>query len=332
MATSTIDLSAISSPTFSAVSSVSSFDVISSCSRSSTTSTVSHLNDSDDEVVWGVVSEDSSLSTESSPRSSDDDFVVLAQPRSLVAGRNHDAGGDAGSSASEKEIDQLVDQLSSVALDKSQQHCQSSVGREVRHVASGGSVSSNAPRQMRKSLKKRSRKPRSTTSSPTKADNIAERGDKAKSDSLVHKAIGLGQRSIVEDISEMGDTQSVMSDSSDYDEAVQYVTKFISNPSKDRRSHLTFLQSLIIELGLTTTTNALPESLKACRTIIKSNAFLNIKEYLAIREQGLDAVRQAMYPSRSSLMKDIRKKGHAAPLAVVKQSGLNVLLVTLYCH
>jgi hypothetical protein len=57
---------------------------------------------------------------------------------------------------------------------------------------------------------------------------------------------------------------------------------------------------------------------------------LNIKEYLAVRGQGPAAVRRIMYPSRSALIKDIRKKNNRASLRWVKESGLQVLLVSCY--
>ena len=40
--------------------------------------------------------------------------------------------------------------------------------------------------------------------------------------------------------------------------------------------------------------------------MLRSHAFLNVRDYLAVRSQGLDALRDAMYPSRNALMKDLR--------------------------
>lgn len=47
-----------------------------------------------------------------------------------------------------------------------------------------------------------------------------------------------------------------------------------------------------------------------------------------MRGQGPEAVQKAMYPSRSALIKNIRKKpSNRAPLQWVKEHGLQVLLV-----
>jgi hypothetical protein len=88
---------------------------------------------------------------------------------------------------------------------------------------------------------------------------------------------------------------------------------------------LALLQSLIIELGLATP--SLPDSLTAAKAFLKSRAFLNIREYIAVRGQGPEAVQRAMYPSKSALIKDIKKKRNPASLKWVKQHGLQVLLV-----
>lgn len=121
------------------------------------------------------------------------------------------------------------------------------------------------------------------------------------------------------------------SEPSKYDEAVCYITSFLSNP--DARNNpvcrLTFLQALIIELGLAS--SALPASLTSARAFLKSRVFLNIREYLAVRGQGADAVQRAMHPSRKALIKDIKKnKQKRASLGWVKESGLQVLLVKCY--
>jgi hypothetical protein len=70
--------------------------------------------------------------------------------------------------------------------------------------------------------------------------------------------------------------------------------------------------------------------LRAAKALLKSRAFLNIREYLAVRDQGLTALQRVMHPSRAALAKDIRKKGNPASLQWVKEHGLQVLLVTCY--
>ena len=97
----------------------------------------------------------------------------------------------------------------------------------------------------------------------------------------------------------------------------------------DMPSKLAFLQALIIELGLYTSMPSLPSSLRAAKAILKSQVFLNVRDYLAVRQQGVDALREVMHPSRSALMREIRG-GKKAPRKTVKDRGLDVLLVTCY--
>ena len=73
----------------------------------------------------------------------------------------------------------------------------------------------------------------------------------------------------------------------------------------------------------------LPRTMRAAKALLKSRVFLNVCDYLAVRGQGLDALRAVMHPSRSALMRELRG-GKRASLKWVKQSGLNVLLVTCY--
>lgn len=97
----------------------------------------------------------------------------------------------------------------------------------------------------------------------------------------------------------------------------------------DMPSKLAFLQALIIELGLYTSMPSLPSSLRAAKAILKSQVFLNVRDYLAVRQQGIEALRGVMHPSRSALLREIRG-GKKAPVKTVKDSGLDVLLVTCY--
>ncbi|KZT03490.1 uncharacterized protein LAESUDRAFT_659514, partial [Laetiporus sulphureus 93-53] len=105
---------------------------------------------------------------------------------------------------------------------------------------------------------------------------------------------------------------------------------------------LQLLQALIVELGLCPAAlqpsagalsfpslPALPHSLRAAKALLKSQAFLNVRDYLAVRGQGLDALRRVMHPSRSSLMREVRS-GKRMPREAVKEKGLGVLLVTCF--
>lgn len=110
------------------------------------------------------------------------------------------------------------------------------------------------------------------------------------------------------------------------------MTRYLACPVAKRDSvcRLTLLQSLIVELGLMST--ALPTTLRAASRFIKTHVFLNVREYIANREQGQVAIQRLLFPSRNALIKDIRRKGKPAPLTWVKQQGLDVLLVSCYNH
>ncbi|GBE82444.1 hypothetical protein SCP_0408280 [Sparassis crispa] len=151
---------------------------------------------------------------------------------------------------------------------------------------------------------------------------------------------GLGNREVVDDVSEAGDYGPTA-----YHDAVQYISSSLSNPSeKSTLSNLRLLQALIIELGLCPSAlrpsgydsmsfpslPSLPNSLRAAKMLLKSSVFLNVRDYLDVRGQGLDALRRVMHPSRKALMHEVRKKGKRMPVGDVKGMGLNVLLVRCY--
>lgn len=163
--------------------------------------------------------------------------------------------------------------------------------------------------------------------------------------------------------SSSSDDASDASECKAYDDAVQYISRsvprarfalpppahvpihsFLSSPTPDAKAKtdLTFLQALIVELGLCSTSAAseqsfyhlpsLPRSIKAAKTLLKSNVFLNVRDYLDQRSKGLEALRKVMHPSRKALVKDLsRGKGQRrVPRDFVKNTGLGVLLVTCY--
>jgi hypothetical protein len=93
------------------------------------------------------------------------------------------------------------------------------------------------------------------------------------------------------------------------------------------------LQALILELGCLPSAVAgkfsipeLPGTLRQAKLLLKSRAFINVRDYLAVREQGQTALRRVMHPSRKSLVQEVRK-GKRIPLHDVKKAGLKVLLV-----
>lgn len=91
---------------------------------------------------------------------------------------------------------------------------------------------------------------------------------------------------------------------------------------------LTLLQSLIVELGLGS--SSLPASLTAAKAMLRSHVFVNVGEYLDARQKGPAAVQGVMHKSKSSLIRDLRKRRNPVPLQWVKETGLQVLLVSCY--
>jgi len=70
--------------------------------------------------------------------------------------------------------------------------------------------------------------------------------------------------------------------------------------------------------------------MRSARAFIKSHVFVNVRDYLALRAQGQEALQNALHPSRKSLATELRKKEARVPRDWVKQRGLNVLLVTCF--
>lgn len=72
--------------------------------------------------------------------------------------------------------------------------------------------------------------------------------------------------------------------------------------------------------------------MRAAKHLLRTRAFINIGEYLSVREQGLDKLQQIMFSSKKELTSDLRRKkgGKKADKGWVKRHGLNVLLVTMF--
>jgi len=202
------------------------------------------------------------------------------------------------------------------------------------------STPSSSPKAAAKKRKKSKRSKKATASSvadTTTTTSHQQRNKKSSAESpkqadilqvvSAFENLGLGQRPIVDDLSEQ---LSVVGDKTPtvYEEASTFISMFLSDPhaKADNICRLTLLQSLIIELGLGTA-SALPPTLTAAKAFLKARAFLNIREYMAVRGQGSEAVQSVMYPSKSALIKSIKKKRNATPLKWVKEHGLQVLLV-----
>ncbi|CAK5279624.1 unnamed protein product [Mycena citricolor] len=312
-------------PSSPAMSATSSFEVLTHRSRSSTTSS-SHttgilLGGSDDEIIWGI---DSTASSIASPLydGDDDDFVVLSRPRSAVppnanpplqAPHEHETIEDLGC------LSLGSAQSGSGAPDRLQCETRELGGRKADSKVHSASPTAPCTPLLASAT---------TTSNPSKARRrrrrrTAKRSGSTSPDSSVQ---GLGSRSIVDDVSVMSETD-IDTEGGMYDTAARYISGFLAgDPTSLCR--LTFLQSLIIECGLASST--LPASLTSARALIKSHLFLNIGEYLHVREQGPTAIQSVMHKSRSALVRDLRKSRDTMPRKWVKDSGLQVLMVQCY--
>ncbi|KIJ17448.1 hypothetical protein PAXINDRAFT_54057, partial [Paxillus involutus ATCC 200175] len=106
------------------------------------------------------------------------------------------------------------------------------------------------------------------------------------------------------------------------------ISRYLESPVKDNETQLTLLRALIVELGIRVpTTSDLPSTLTSARKILKAEAHVNVKEYIATRHKGQLALRQILKPSKNALRKHIQKKGNRASLKWVKGKGLQVLLI-----
>ncbi|KAF8061532.1 hypothetical protein FPV67DRAFT_1783446 [Lyophyllum atratum] len=341
----------LASPTFSAVSSTSSFIMLSSNTTPHESSGSS--DDSDDEIVYSI-SEGSFLSSSGSSASdpaSDDDFVVLPRPRQprtvLETGLSTPNAGDDSDRAQTPSLASLTADLQKLSVNDSAPGSRPKKAKKARKsvlVANDG-----AKRKPKKAAQPSAEEATASYPSPgpsparpkrvstpstaiTHKEQAVVKVESKKTKSRKKKATGLGARSVVDDASEIfsdyGDSDA--GSPSMYEEAVGYITSFLSNPAARENSacRLTFLQALIIELGLAS--SSLPASLTSAKAFLKTRAFLNIKEYLAVREQGPAAVQRIMHPSRNALIKDIKKNKNKASLRWVKDSGFQVLLVQCY--
>ncbi|KAG9010150.1 hypothetical protein FRB95_011587 [Tulasnella sp. JGI-2019a] len=145
-----------------------------------------------------------------------------------------------------------------------------------------------------------------------------------------------------------------------YEEAVRYVTAYLKDPPRDPSPevHLHFLQSLIIELGLLHKPQVeLPTSAKSAKALLKSQVYINVREYVDCRTQlsrsgvatarspngnevdaWLGELKKLMFPSRAALTRSLYKRCtnedgvKIKPVTAkwIKSRGLGVFLVSFY--
>jgi len=115
-----------------------------------------------------------------------------------------------------------------------------------------------------------------------------------------------------------------------YDDASAFISRFLSSPVEGSDAQLDLLRALIIELGLRSpNASDIPLTITSARKLLKSEAHVNIKEYVMTRHKGQLALRGILKPNKSALRKDIRK-GKKVSLQWVKEHGLQVLLITCF--
>jgi len=264
----------------------------------------------------------------------DDDFVVLSSSSletpmktspSEERAREHRRVPSSVSSSSS--VDSLVPDMKSLSIDlksNSPAFTNPTKGRRKgRRANSNPETNPPSPKKKvsEKPPKRGVEKPAGTKVTPK--PSVASKAHPQQ----IAESLGLGERPIVDDVSEY----SV--ESSFYENAVQLMGSVLASHGKSPEpySRLSILQALIIELGLVDSEIALPTTLTSAKALLRSNVFVNIRDYVATREQGPEALQQIMHKSRGSLIRDLRKKKkHRAPLAWVKDSGLSVLLVSCY--
>ncbi|KAH8107170.1 hypothetical protein BXZ70DRAFT_281201 [Cristinia sonorae] len=311
-----------------------SFSLIHSREASDSSESYSSLDladdiSSDDEIVWSPSSGNSSSpglirsqGAFSPAAFSDDDVVVLSRPRS--------AAERFQSLAAPGSVDALANTLNNLQVSSRSSAAASPARKGSRPVtttsASETAASVKAAKAEKKARKKAKRARRKAKKEAKKAKEVKGAEGRLSSSSTEDT------RSVVDDVSEAGGPSA-------YDEAVQYVTEILAQPTvAAHNSNLKLHHALIIELGLAPTAKVsslssavhiLPNSLTKARAILKQHVFLNVCDYLANRQKGLDALRQVMHPSRKALAKAIRG-GKRMPAKEVKKSGLGVFLVTCY--
>ncbi|KAI0736634.1 hypothetical protein C8Q72DRAFT_767772 [Fomitopsis betulina] len=289
-------------------------------------------------IVSGMVSQRGLASGARSPAVfSDGDYIVMSRARSP-------ASSDATSSDSRGEIEaELSAAISSLNISRvhgqapSRGRKASDAQREQTYTAAHQPNAKVSAKNIASDKKEKLKNRKERRKAQKQLEKAAGRASTPEQTELAVVA-GLGERPIVDDVSEAGD----LAVTGAYQDAVSFINSFLSNPStKSGAAHLRLLQALIVELGLCPSAfnpssplsfnslPSLPHSMRSAKAMLKSQVFMNVRDYLAVRGQGLDALRQVMHRDRGSLMREIRA-GKRMPAKAVKDAGLNVLLITCY--
>jgi len=327
------------------------------------------LSSDEDQIVWNVTASPFTESVSSPPSLTDDDFILLNIPslsppppsKGLKVSMSAAATGSKKTRPKHTEKDTSPkSEASSPIHSASTDSPPTTPSRKTRRHRGHAPVDKRSQPPESPSTSKPTM---SHPSSPSKKKKPIEkriRGNHSKPcppSSVDWPPKGLGARPVVDDVSERGDDSNVITTTL-YEEAVRYINCFLSEPMENKAAHLALLQALIIELGFftplptseksTETTEGqssptpssptsafslsdLPHSMTAAKSFIKSHVFLNVRDYMAVRAQGQEALQSVLHPSRRSLLTQLRKKSSSrVPRTWVKERGLNVFLVS--CH
>ncbi|KZV91079.1 hypothetical protein EXIGLDRAFT_104624 [Exidia glandulosa HHB12029] len=141
----------------------------------------------------------------------------------------------------------------------------------------------------------------------------------ARLEQLAADCEGIGARGVVVE----DDDETTL-----YQAAVNYISSFLANPDEAGTPRLPLLQALIVELGLCNPTSPLPASVRAAKALLRADAHINVRDYIAARGKGVEALQQVMFQSRKELLKDLRKR--RVPIKWIKDHGLSMFLIHFF--
>lgn len=203
------------------VSSTSSFDFVqSSRSRSSTLSARSLSADSedfegDDEIIWNLSSPTASRKNSIVAQFDEDDFVVLGRVRAEPSTAKTTQSPCREGAQTPRSADQVTELMGALSLNASQKDNQPKPTKAK--LVQKGSQKPSAPA--------RTDTPKPPPSpSPSPSRRAQKRRARKATKREQQLTLGLGSRTLVDDVSDLGDTSSVYSDRSAYDDAVEYIT------------------------------------------------------------------------------------------------------------
>ncbi|KAH7103821.1 hypothetical protein BKA62DRAFT_670012 [Auriculariales sp. MPI-PUGE-AT-0066] len=129
-------------------------------------------------------------------------------------------------------------------------------------------------------------------------------------------AAGFGTRGVVV---EDEDDEDIL-----YQAAVNFVSKYLEDPAESDAKRLPLLQAMLVELGICSPSGPLPQSIRSARAMLKSEALVNVRDYVKERGCGREAISRIIFASKSKLIKDLRSR--RVPIQWIKEHGLTMFL------